>query len=50
MNEEASAGKEDVQIRPTIFRKEGRIVKLSKMIKLLNPPVPMEKPLPHDSE
>ncbi len=50
MNEEASAGEEDVQIRPTIFRKEGRIVKLSKMIKLLNPPAPMEEPLPHDSE
>jgi len=27
-----------------------RIVMLSKMIKLLNPPVPMEEPLPHDSE
>jgi len=30
--------------------KGGRIVELSKMIKLLNPPVPMEEPLPHDSE
>jgi hypothetical protein len=27
-----------------------RIIKLSNMIKLLNPPVPMEEPLPHDSE
>jgi len=27
-----------------------RIVKLIKMIKLLNPPAPMEEPLPHDSE
>ncbi|MGB9700444.1 MAG: hypothetical protein ACPL5I_13800 [Thermodesulfobacteriota bacterium] len=30
--------------------KSGRIVKLSNMIKLLNPPVPMEESLPHDSE
>jgi len=50
MNEEASAGEEVIQNRPTIFRKEGRIVKLKEMIKLLNPPVPMEEPLPHDSE
>jgi len=27
-----------------------RIVKLSKMIKFLNPPGPMEEELPHDSE
>jgi hypothetical protein len=27
-----------------------RIVKLSKIIKLLNPPAPIEEPLPHDSE
>jgi len=50
MNEEASAGEEVVQNRPTIFRKGRRIVKLIKMIKLLNPPAPMEEPLPHDSE
>ena len=50
MNEETSAGEEGVQNRPTIFRKGGRIVKPSKMIKPLNPPVPMEDPLPHDSE
>jgi len=50
MNEEASAGEEDVQNSPTIFRKGRRIVKPSKMIKLLNPPIPMEDPLPHDSE
>ena len=50
MNEEASAGEEDVQNSPTIFRKGRRIVKSSKMIKLLNPPVPMEELLPHDSE
>ncbi|MGB9697873.1 MAG: hypothetical protein ACPL5I_00680 [Thermodesulfobacteriota bacterium] len=30
--------------------KGGRIVKLSKMFELLNPPVPMEDSLPHDSE
>jgi len=29
--------------------KGGRTVKLSKMIKLPNPPAPMENPLPHDS-
>jgi len=50
MNEEASTGEEVVQNRPTIFRKGRRIVKLSKMIKFLNPPAPMEEPLPHDSE
>jgi len=50
MNEEASAREEGVQNRPTIFRKGERIVKPSKMIKPLNPPVPMEDPLPHDSE
>jgi|GEM_PF-2381941 len=50
MNEEASAGEEEVQNRPTIFRKGGRIVKLINMNKLLNPPAPMEEPLPHDSE
>ncbi|MGB9700053.1 MAG: hypothetical protein ACPL5I_11785 [Thermodesulfobacteriota bacterium] len=30
--------------------KSGRIVKLSNIIKLLNPPVPMEESLPRDSE
>ncbi|MGB9699001.1 MAG: hypothetical protein ACPL5I_06405 [Thermodesulfobacteriota bacterium] len=50
MNEEASAGEEDVQNLPAIFRKERGIIKLSNMIKLLNPPVPMEDPLPHDYE
>ena len=50
MNEEASTGEEVVQNRPTIFRKGRRIVKLIKMIKLLNPPAPREEPLPHDSE
>jgi len=50
MNEEASAGEEELQNRPTIFRKGGRIVKLINMNKLLNPPAPMEEPLPHDSE
>ena len=50
MNEEASAGEEVAQNRPTIFRKGGRIVKLSNMVGLLNPPAPMEAPLPHDSE
>jgi len=50
MNEEASAGEEEVQNRPTIFRKGGRIVKLINMNKLLNPPKAMEEPLPHDSE
>jgi hypothetical protein len=50
MNEEASAGEEDVQNSPTIFRKGRRIVKPSKMIKVLNPPGPMEEPPPHDSE
>jgi len=50
MNEEASAGEEDVQNRSTIFRKSWRIDKLSNLTKLLNPPAPMEEPLPHDSE
>ncbi|MGB9698431.1 MAG: hypothetical protein ACPL5I_03500 [Thermodesulfobacteriota bacterium] len=30
--------------------KGGRIVKLSNIIKLLNPPVPIEESLPHHSE
>jgi hypothetical protein len=38
------------KIDQRFFRKGRRIVKLSKMIKLLNPPAPMEEPLPHDSE
>ncbi|MGC8808987.1 MAG: hypothetical protein ACP5Q3_01910 [bacterium] len=50
MNEEASAGEENVQNLPAIFRKGRRIVKLSNVIKILNPPVPMEESLPHDSE
>jgi hypothetical protein len=50
LNEEASAGGEVVQNRPTIFRKGGRIVKLSKMINLLNPPLPMEEPLPYSKD
>jgi hypothetical protein len=50
MNEKASAGEEVVKNSPTIFRKGRRIVKPSKMIKLLNPPIPMEDPLPHDFE
>jgi hypothetical protein len=34
-----------------LFSAKGwRIVKLSKMIKPLNPPAPMEEPLAHDSE
>ena len=50
MNEKASAREEVVKNSPTIFRKGRRIVKPSKMIKLLNPPIPMEDPLPHDFE
>jgi len=50
MNEEASAGEEVVLNRPTIFRKGRRIVKPSNMIKLKNPPIPREDPLPNDSE
>ncbi len=50
MNEEASAGEEVVQNWPAIFRNGRRIIKPSKMNKLLNPPAPMEEPLPHDSE
>jgi len=53
MNEEASAGEEVVKIDQRFSAKGRRIVKLSKMLKLLNPlnpPTLMEEPLPHDSE
>jgi hypothetical protein len=38
------------KINQRFSAKGRRIAKLSKMIELLNPPVPMEEALPHDSE
>ncbi|MGB9698382.1 MAG: hypothetical protein ACPL5I_03255 [Thermodesulfobacteriota bacterium] len=38
------------KIHQRFSAKGRRIFKLSRMLKLLNPPAPMENPSPHDSE